>query len=140
MAWERGVANNDVLAAGTAGVAPPFMLCQSASEPVPLGLTSISGRKYQASNVNGVDFHKDDGNFQVGFACLRFEISNPQSYQYNYISDSSDTGPSPGNNITATAIGNLNGDTVYSTFKLTGSIQSKALTLAPSIEETNPDE
>jgi type IV pilus assembly protein PilA len=117
-------------------------VCYSASEPVPANVADIRGKKFQSNNTIGVNFHKDDGGFggynAVGFACLGYEVSNPQSYQYNYTSDTNAS--TSGNNITATAIGDLNGDSVYSTFQLVGSVQSKALTLAPSIAETNPDE
>ncbi len=144
MAYQRTYASSEPLPAGTPDNMNSQYLCLSASEPVPLSLANIAGKKYQSNNTNGQDFHKDDGfvpGDAKGFACIRFEMLNPQSYQYNYVSDSIDGEPPvSGNTMTATAIGNLNGDSVYSTFKLFGSVQSKALTLAPSIEETNPDE
>jgi hypothetical protein len=45
-----------------------------------------------------------------------------------------------GENITARAQGDLNGDTVTSQLQLFGSVQSKALVLAPSLWESRPDE
>jgi type IV pilus assembly protein PilA len=140
MALERPTWSGEIISAGTAqGL--NHALCMSASQAVPSNIALVSGKKYQSNNTIGVDFHKDDEDSLMGFGCLRFEVSNPQSYQYNFTSDTL-SGPPPvaGNNMTATAIGNLNGDSVYSTFRLLGSVQSKALTLAPSLEETNPDE
>jgi type IV pilus assembly protein PilA len=135
IALERPTSGGVILGAGASQPAPTHSLCPSAANAVPSDVSLVSGKKYQSNNTIGVDFNK------AGFECIRFEVSNPQSYQYNYVSDT-DLGPPPvpGNNITATAIGNLNGDSVYSTFRLYGSVQSKALTLAPSLEETNPDE
>jgi hypothetical protein len=63
---------------------------------------------------------------------------NPQAYQYDYVSDS--TASTQGTNVVGIAIGDINGDSVYSTFKLAGAIQGATLTFAPSLEETNPDE
>ncbi len=140
--WNTSSGSNVPLTAGTADEVGNHFLCFSASEPVPANVANIVGKKYQSNNTNGQDFHKDDGTSTppLGFACLRFEMLNPQSYQYNYVSNASYPPFFGGSSMTATAIGNLNGDAVYSTFRLAGAVQSTAFTLAPSIEETNPDE
>jgi type IV pilus assembly protein PilA len=136
-ALEREATTNAVVAAGATGIVSR-RLCVLASEPVPSSAASVQGKKYQSNNTIGQDFHKDDGAIHTGFACIRFEMSNPQSYQYGYVSDS--TASTQGENITAQAGGDLNGDGVTSAFQLFGSVQSKALVLAPSLLETNPDE
>jgi hypothetical protein len=127
---------------------------------VPTDVANIRGKKYQSSGVPGQDFHKDDAASHTGFACLRFEMMSPQGYQYSYLSDS--TASTQGTSITATAIGDINGNTsagaseqgqggghgygygqdlgTYSTFQLSGAVQANALVLAPSLLETNPDD
>ena len=58
---------------------------------------------------------------------------------YNYMSDASGT-LFPGNFVTATAIGDLDGDNVYSSFQLFGVVENGALKLAPAISENKADE
>ncbi len=131
-------ATSTVVIAPTESAIVSRRLCLSATERVPSAMASVSGRRFQPDNTNGVGFHKDDFAVHTGFACVRFEMVSPQAYQYDYVSDSTDT--TQGTSIAAIAIGNINGDAVYSTFRLVGAVQAQALTLAPSLEETNPDE
>ncbi len=136
-ALEREATTTTVLGAGGSG-SVSRRLCQSATGPsVPL-LNAIQGKKYQSNNAAGQDFHRDDAAVHTGFACLRFEMVNPQSYAYTYNSDS--TATTQGSTIATSAWGDLNGDAVFAQFLLTGQVQAQALTLAPSLQETNPDE
>jgi type IV pilus assembly protein PilA len=136
-ALEREATTTGVIGASSSAIVSR-RLCLTATQFVPAAATSVQGKKYQASNANGSDWHKDDGAVHTGFACARFEMMNPQAYQYNYTSDSTST--TQGNNITANAEGDLNGDGLTSRFRLVGAVQSQALVLSPSLEETNPDE
>jgi type IV pilus assembly protein PilA len=107
-------------------------LCK-ASTVVPSDPASISGQKYQSD--------PSEWNTE-GWECLKFSMKDPQYYQYQYQSDES--GDGAGTRFDAYAWGNLNGDTVMSTFHLAGQIQSsggkKELTIAPNIDETLPTE
>jgi len=109
-------------------------MCQTGTQQrVPGTVTNIDGKKYQSSKAdwsNGGDV-KDN----KGFPCLKFEMTAPQYYQYSYTSNGTSTG-----DFTSTAVGNLNGDTVYSTFTMLGSIENGRLKLAPSIGEVSPEE
>ena len=72
-----------------------------------------------------------------GWACLRFSMDGPQYYQYEY--DATAT------SFSAIAHGDLNGNTVESTFTLAGSVVEDTtgefvVTVAPSISEVNPEE
>ncbi len=110
-------------------------LCQSSSVKVPTALTSIQGKKYQSSK--GDWSNATDVSNNAGFACLRFEISQPQYYQYDYKA----TGTTAGS-FSAIATGDLNGDGAqYSTFTLAGATDgSGRVKLAPSIGEVSPEE
>jgi hypothetical protein len=71
-------------------------------------------------------------------------MTDPQYYQYGYAATTPSTGVA-GEEFTATAEGDLNGDTTLSLFSLNGKIQAGSaggleLTIAPNIEETNPEE
>ena len=73
----------------------------------------------------------------VGFACLKFTMDAPQYYMYGYLATV--TG-SAGDSFTATANGDLNGDTVQSTFMIVGSVANNNVLVGPNIIETDPEE
>ena len=139
-ALERETNSTAVLGAGGSG-SNSRALCTASTGSVPsAGAAAVQGKKYQANNASGptaIDYHKDDSLIHTGFACLRFEMVNPQAYVYQYYAPNVNqtTGT-----MSATAIGDLNGDAVTSLFRIEGSVQAGALTLAPSLFETNPDE
>jgi len=109
-------------------------LCASASQPVPQALTTVAGRKYQSTTA---DWSVDNAG-NSGFACLHFTIDQPQYYQYMYTVSGT---ANPGDSFTGTANGDLNADGVYSTFALTGAINSAyVINVAPNMLEVNPDE
>jgi type IV pilus assembly protein PilA len=109
-----------------AGGAVTHRLCPSASRPVPDSLAKVKRAKYQSS---AADWDVDKA-ANAGFACLKFSMSQPQYYQYNY--------SSTGSAITATAMGDLDGDGIPSTFMLSGKVNATGkLEIAPALLETN---
>jgi type IV pilus assembly protein PilA len=111
--------------------------CQTGTtQKIPTALTAIDGKKYQSSKLDWSN--ATDVQTNKGWPCLKFEMTAPQYYQYDYSSDA--TGVAPGTTFAAIATGNLNGDTAYSTFSMLGSIQNGRLTVAPSIGEVSPEE
>ncbi len=111
---------------GKAGIANA--LCTTATNTVPAAIATIDGTKYQSAPSEW-----NAGSGTAGWACLKFSLQDPQYYMYSYTSP--DT-----NNFTATANGNLNKDSVYSTFTLSGRVQGGVLNIAPTIGEDKPDE
>jgi hypothetical protein len=104
-------------------------VCPSASKPVPLSLSAVSGVKYQSMPSEW----EVDSPTNAGFACLKFEMDEPQYYQYWYAATPS--------SFTTEAHGDLNGDGAMSKFVLRGMVDSSGnLSVAPNIEETNPEE
>jgi type IV pilus assembly protein PilA len=100
--------------------------------------TKIQGKKYQ-SDVGDWNKGQVAGAQPVGFACLSFTMDQPQYYAYAF-SSSGTTGQAK-DTFTAVAQGDLNGDGVYSTFSVTGAINSSfALNIAPNMLEVNPEE
>lgn len=136
-ALEREIIDPSVLTVGGTAVLNR-RLCLTAGQTVPAAIASVKGRKYQSDPAVGKDWNFDTATAGKGFSCLKFEMTDPQYYMYNYESDSA--ADSIGTKITATANGDLNGDDTISTFKLEGAITSGVLRLAPSIGETNPEE
>jgi type IV pilus assembly protein PilA len=137
-ALEREIMTASVLAtAGTAAL--NRRLCLSATATVPVTIASVKGAKYQPDPTAGADYGKDAATPGVGFACLKFEVTTPQYYMYNYTSDA--TTSTVGTKLTASANGDLNGDgAIFSTFQLYGGMSGGVLLLAPSIYENLPEE
>lgn len=126
--YEGETMNGATLAGGgTTGVLRD--VCLSASAKVPSFVPKAT--KYQSTNA---DWNADDVAVpRRGFACLHFEISQPQYYSYNY------TGVSV-TSFTAAAEGDLDGDGITSLFHQDGAVSSGHLSVAPAITEVTPDE
>ena len=133
-AYEREGMAGTVLAVKTSsGVARH--LCGSATASVPASAGSIQGRKYQSTVA---EWNKD-ATANVGFACVKFTIDQPQYYMYSYAA--SGTSGHPGDTFTAQAQGDLNGDQVLSLYQLTGSITGNdVLVTAPNFLIVRPED
>ncbi|MBE7480083.1 MAG: type II secretion system protein [Polyangiaceae bacterium] len=117
-------------------------LCASASATIPSGPGPIKGQKYQSDPG---EWAADGTLVHTGFACLKFQMTDPQYYMYDYKQNGGTQGGGNGAEFTATANGDLNGDTILSTFTLTGKVQTGSngaleLTIAPNFVESNPEE
>ena len=129
-AYDREGMPGSVLGLGNVAAASN-QLCQSTT-PVPGNPNQVAGQKYQSDPTEWTT---------SAWNCLKFSMKDPQYYQYQYYSD--ENGSGNGTLFHAYAFGDLNGDSVLSTFRLSGQIQGdqkKELTIAPNIEETNPNE
>jgi type IV pilus assembly protein PilA len=128
-AYNRESMSATVLAAGaTAGLSNA--LCTTAAALVPTGMGSVAGMKYQSAPS---EWNNTADSALKGWTCLKFSLQDPQYYQYGYAS-------ADATHFVATAMGNLNGDTVFSTFTMSGAVQGGVLNLAPTIFENLPDE
>jgi len=100
------------IAPGTnSGIANQF--CPSSATVPSAGITWVTGQKYVSS--------KDDWNDSVGngsgansWACLKFSLSASQYYMYQVVTSNSGTGP--GSITTSAAYGDLNADTITSSY------------------------
>jgi type IV pilus assembly protein PilA len=134
---KESMAGAVLAAASTAGTVRA--LCGSSTLSVPAAATSIQGTKYQANQGPTSDWSADSAS-NNGFSCLKFSMSAPQYFMYSYSSDGNQNTPTMGTKFTAVANGDLNGDTVLSTFGVVGSITTGSLYIAPSITEALPEE
>jgi type IV pilus assembly protein PilA len=97
-------------------------LCETAN-PVPGSMASVKAFKYQPNSATGTDFNVGDE--QTGWPCLRFTMTYPIYYRYQYHKGSGYLAPSvsPGpNGFEASAQGDLDGNGVPSTFARTGAV------------------
>lgn len=106
-------------------------LCKSAPHPVPTTVGQVKGHYYTSLADEWQDGAEDEG-----FRCLRFEMTEPQWFQYDFVS----TGPQ--GSFTATAHGDRDGDGVTSTLSLRGTVDPthRRVELAPSIDQLRPAE
>ena len=113
--------------AGSASYAANGALCSSA---VPVPGEVPHGAKYQSG---AGDY--DTGSESAGWKCLRFSLSTPQYYQYQYNQGSGYLGPGPsGNGYEAAARGDLDADGETSVFASTAVLESDGtLELAPQM-------
>jgi len=126
--YEGELAQGSTLSgASTSGVTHD--VCLSATAKVPSFIPQ--GMKYQSTPA---DWAADSAALPArGFACLRFEMAQPQYYSYSYEGVTTTS-------FRAAAEGDLNGDGVTSLFYQDGSVIQGRLHVAPAISENKPDE
>ncbi|MEO7328238.1 MAG: prepilin-type N-terminal cleavage/methylation domain-containing protein [Minicystis sp.] len=135
-AFERETVDSQILGDKADSNAASHALCLSAAKSVPDGVIP-AGKKYQPSTTAGQDF--DGGDSLTGWKCLKFTISSPIYYQYNYnkggapVSGASG-GPDPGaTGFEAAAKGDLNADGKPSIFARSGKVENGQLKLATQV-------
>jgi type IV pilus assembly protein PilA len=133
-AYERESMKGDILVPGESA-AQSNNLCQTASQSVPSDKTKIAGQKYQSKTESGEDWGKDSASPGVGFACLKFALTDPQYYMYSYTGTTGAAGT-----FDAVGQGDLNGDGVLSSFTLSGKVVSGTVLVSPNFIEVSPEE
>jgi type IV pilus assembly protein PilA len=109
--------------AGVASYESGQVVCASA---IAVPASVPRGVKYQPATAAGADF--DTGDEHRGWKCLRFAITQPVYYQYQYHAgggyqtpEGAKAGPK---GFEASATGDLNGDGVFSHFARTASVDA----------------
>jgi type IV pilus assembly protein PilA len=123
-AFERETTTSEVLAAGGTSAAGSHELCVSTTA-VPAAVPA--GVKYQAAATSGADYETDP------WRCLKFSMSQPQYYQYQYTSVASTS-------MSAIAVGDIDGDTQLSTFARAGAVDTATKTLRLATQVSITDE
>jgi type IV pilus assembly protein PilA len=113
-------------------------LCESAL-PVPASIASVKGMKYMPNSIPGTDFNSGDA--QTGWQCVKFSMTMPVYYRYQYHKGSGYLVPSiaPGrDSFEASAQGDLDADGILSTFARTGTVgPNDTIVLATTIYTEN---
>jgi type IV pilus assembly protein PilA len=121
---------------------------------VPATLAPVTGQKFQSAPLDWSPIGDQADNAATpaipssGFVCLKFVMNDPQYYQYNFVTSPRGSGAAVlgavGQNMTATATGDLDGNNITSVFSLNGSIQQdtagRIFTIAPNLTELRPEE
>jgi type IV pilus assembly protein PilA len=133
-AFEKESMAGTILTTQTSAAFSRALCACGGAVPIPISPTSIQGKKYQSSPA---EWNQGSAN-NTCWACIKFSMDQPQYYQYNYTAGG--TGQA-GDSFSAVANGDLNGDTVLSTFTLLGSVNTNmALNIAPNLQEVSPEE
>ncbi|WP_437767026.1 prepilin-type N-terminal cleavage/methylation domain-containing protein [Sorangium sp. So ce281] len=138
-AYERETAASQILAGGGTSDAASHDLCDDA---VQIPDTVPQGRKYQPDPAGDFATGADSGTPTAGWQCLKFSMSQPIYYQYDYHRGENDPdvpgSPAVGpNGFDASAVGDIDGDTVLSGFARGGTITSGELALATQVYISN---
>jgi len=123
-AYQRERMPSEVLAAGDSSDAT-HAFCASAGGMVPSAIPSAQKTQTAPSDWDGTETE--------GWRCLKFSMSDPQYYSYEYEANVS-------SNFTTRAYGNLDGDSDTSTFTYGGGLEEGEPKLATTIGEANPEE
>jgi type IV pilus assembly protein PilA len=135
-AYERETVASEIIGDGANSAAASHALCLSAPAPVPAAVPAAT--KYQPSTVKGADF--DTGDALTGWKCLKFTVSSPIYYRYDYkagggyVSAGLPGAPAPGAaGFEASAQGDLNNNGALSTFARGGSVTNGQIKLASQV-------
>lgn len=120
---------------GMAGVSN--VLCGGATAKIPSGIASVKAQKYQSKPSEWTQ-----GDASLGWRCVKFSMTDPQYYMYNYAA--SGTTGAAGDTFTASAEGDLDGNSTTSLFTMAGALATDngviGVKIAPNIAEVAPDE
>jgi type IV pilus assembly protein PilA len=123
--FERETVASEIVPDAMNSSALSHALCKSADAAVPAVVPS--GKKYQPSTIKGADFDTGDG--LTGWKCLKFNISTPIFYRYNYkagggyVAAGLAGAPDPGaTGFEGSAQGDLNANGSLSTFVRGGTV------------------
>jgi type IV pilus assembly protein PilA len=139
-AFEREKAPAELLAPGTTGAVASRALCASA-QAVPG--TVPANNKYQPNPAAGQDYQT--GNQTAGWRCLKFEMSEPQYYQYDYTVGALTIAANTAFPVVATgwatqARGDLDGNGTFSEFASGGDTATGQAITSTQIAQVNPEE
>ena len=127
-AYERENTASEVLGEGSVSAESAHALCADATG-VPDDPTEIAGTKYQPDSASGEDYNTPP------WQCLKFNLTQPQYYQYNYqntgeaTNADSFTEPTESLWFQTAAVGDLDGDGTYSAFAIYGTVNTATGTL-----------
>jgi type IV pilus assembly protein PilA len=135
-AFEKETAASQLVAEGSNSTGTSYALCDSATA-VPG--TVPAGTKYQPETANNKDFNTGDAT--TGWKCLKFSMTQAHYYKYYYTKGAGGPGKAAGapdptaEGFEAAAEGDLNGNGAFSTFAITGAVNTttKELVIATQV-------
>jgi len=128
-AYERETYSNELLGDGSSSTIAVHELCGSASL-VPGTLSRA--KKYQPSTADGSDFNS--GSTTVGWKCLKFQMTQPIYYAYNYQQGAgSGLSGGDGTGFEASAQGDIDNNAVTSFFARGANIRNGQVVMSTEI-------
>jgi type IV pilus assembly protein PilA len=130
-AYERETYSNELLGDGATSTSFMHQLCTAAAW-TPTAVPG--GKKYQPNTADNTDFNT--GSNTAGWKCLRFSLNEPIYYQYAYLTGTF-TGISGAVDLEVAARGDLDNNSVLSTFARGGQIRNGQVVLSTEIAIQN---
>lgn len=121
--WDRDRIPSVLLTPGTSSTAVANSFCPAGAAVPSAGVPA--GQKYQSTS----------GDWSAGWDCLKFNMVGPQYFQYTFAVT---TGTAA--TFTATAKGDLDGDTLTSDFTMSGLVTANQVAFSTKVVELNPEE
>lgn len=112
-------------------------LCKTVTNTVPAGGAPPKAAKYTSDPSEWKTVDPDDF---TGWRCLKYEITGPQYFLYNYTSDANCAAGTVGTKFDGIANGDLDGNGTTSAFDLEAHIVNGGVVLAPKPQEYAPEE
>jgi type IV pilus assembly protein PilA len=106
-------------------------LCTDAAKAVPDNIAKVRGAKYQSVVTDWTD----GNDILKGWVCLRFTVTDPQYYMYDYKGTTGDSGT-----FLAIGYGDLDGNGTTSSFTLKGQVTAGTVYVSPALIEDAPEE
>jgi type IV pilus assembly protein PilA len=132
-AYERETYNNEMLQDGATSTTTMHVLC-TAANAVPAVVPA--GKKTQPSTAAGADFQL--GSATQGWPCLKFGISDPVYYQFQYnVGGGSSLYVGGATGFEAAAQGDLDGNGAFSMFSRSGTLRNGLVVLSTQVAVQN---
>jgi len=129
-AYERETYSNELLGDGQTSSSFVHQLCNSAAGAVPSAVPQA--KKYQPQTGDGLDFNSGDS--VNGWKCLKFSLSEPIYYSYNYqTGKGSGQSGATANGFEAAAVGDLDGNGTTSLFARGADVRNGVVVLSTEI-------
>jgi type IV pilus assembly protein PilA len=126
-AYERETYANELLGDGKTSQSSMHALCLGAVGFVPKAVPQ--NKKYQPDTTDGQDFNS--GDLTAGWKCLKFSMTQPIYYQYNYQQDQACSSGS--GTFEACAHGDLDGNGTPSTFARIGTVRNGSVVVSTEL-------
>jgi type IV pilus assembly protein PilA len=140
-AYERETTSNELLPDGTNSTANVHQLCTSSSAVPSSGL--YAGNKKYQPKTDPIAGDFAGASSLAGWPCLRFSIDQPIAYQYGYGQGAAAAGMLGGYTYTegkgdaagfeAAAVGDIDGNTVFSHFVRGGTVRNGTVVLSTEL-------
>jgi len=132
-AYERETYANELLADGASSSSFMHALCKSSAARVPA--VPPTAKKYQPQTGDNLDFNTGDN--LTSWKCLKFGMTEPIYYSYNYATGANGKSGATANGYTADAQGDLDGNGIFSYFARGSDVRNGSVVVSTELYMEN---